>query len=133
MIIVVSCSHCMVMSGDVMCTCQQKSSDHSQLFLSRMTMKNDCSRFNSLSTTTSEFSFRLVKLFRFTQYSTILIKMFIKLFWSLKRVKTIILSGDFAKTIRLMDWREQEHSMWHWSYQLLAWMGILLKTRASKH
>ncbi len=41
----ISCSHCMVMSWDVMCTCQQKSSDHSQLFLSRMTMKNDCTRF----------------------------------------------------------------------------------------
>ncbi len=48
MIIVVSYSHCMVMSWDVVCTYQQKSSDHSpcsQLFLSRMTMKNDCFRF----------------------------------------------------------------------------------------
>ncbi len=45
MIIVVSCSHCMVMSWDVVCTYQQKKSDHSQLLLSRMTMKNDCFRF----------------------------------------------------------------------------------------
>ncbi len=39
MIIIVSCSYCMVMSWDVVCTCQQKSSGHSQLFLIRMTIK----------------------------------------------------------------------------------------------
>lgn len=53
--------HCIVMSWDVLCTCQQKSNGHSQLFVSKRTMKNDSSMyevFRQYSMTTLHNTFK---------------------------------------------------------------------------